>query len=87
MTLAAANDPFVGKWKLDQAKSHIQGVQVKIASAGDNKYTISFGDITDTLVADGTDQPIHFGRTEALTFEGRRGQLEIMRPGKKVSGS
>src|SRR5712671_3987536 len=25
-------------------------------------------------------------RSKTLTFEGRRGQLEIMRPGKKVSG-
>ena len=30
-SLAAATDPFVGKWKLDQPKSKMTGEQVKIA--------------------------------------------------------
>ena len=63
---SAADDPFVGKWKLNQSKSKITGERRKIEALGGNKYTISFGDISDTLVADGTDQPVHFGRTESI---------------------
>lgn len=69
-SLSAANDPFVGKWRLNQSKSKITGQQSKIEALGGNKYTITFGETSDTLVADGTDQPIHFGRTRAITEEG-----------------
>jgi hypothetical protein len=69
-TMLAATDPFVGTWKLNQAKSKITGEQVKIKALGANKYTIDFGDTSDTLVADGTDQPVHFGRTQSIAIEG-----------------
>jgi hypothetical protein len=69
-TLSAAKDPFVGKWKLNQSKSKMTGEQVKIEDLGGNKFTIAMGDISDTLVADGTDQPVHFGRTESITQDG-----------------
>jgi len=69
-TLSAATDPFVGKWKLNQSKSKMTGEQVKIEDLGGNKFTIAMGDISDTLVADGTDQPVHFGRTESITQDG-----------------
>jgi hypothetical protein len=69
-TLLAATDPFVGKWKLNQAKSKISGDELKIQALGGNKYTITFGDISDTLVADGTQQPVHFGRTQSITPQG-----------------
>ncbi len=66
-SLSAATDPFVGKWKLNQAKSKITGEQVKVADLGGNKFTFTFGDVSDTLVANGTDQPVHFGQTNSLT--------------------
>lgn len=69
-TLLAARDPFVGKWKLDQAKSKITGERVNIKDLGENKYEITFGNISNTLVANGTDQPVHFGETESIAFEG-----------------
>lgn len=68
--LLAAKDPFVGTWKLNQAKSKITGEQNTIKDLGGNKYTITFGNISDTLVADGTDQPVHFGHTQSITKEG-----------------
>jgi len=68
--LSAATDPFVGKWKLNQSKSKMTGEQVKIEDLGGNKFTITFGDISDTLVADGTDQPVHFGQTQSITIDG-----------------
>src|ERR1700719_2379766 len=56
-SLSAADDPFVGKWKLNQDKSKIAGEQMKIQDLGDNKYKFSFGNVSDTITADGTDQP------------------------------
>jgi len=67
-TLSAATDPFVGKWKLNQSKSKMTGEQVKIENLGGNKFTLTFGDISDTLVADGTDQSVHSGQTQSITI-------------------
>jgi len=43
------------------------GLQAKIEDLGGNKFRITFGVISDTILADGTDQPIHFGRTRSIT--------------------
>ena len=69
-TLLAAEDPFVGKWKLNEAKSKITGDQFEIKDLGGDKYTLTFGNDSDTLVADGTDQPVHFGRTRSIAIRG-----------------
>ena len=69
-TLWAADDPFAGKWKLDQEKSKITGEQMKIEDLGDNKYQFTFVETSDTITADGTDQPVHFGQTLSITKDG-----------------
>src|SRR5437764_13255070 len=69
-SLSAADDPFVGKWKLNQEKSKIAGEQMKIADIGDNKYKVSFGDVSNTITADGTYQPVHCARTMSVTKDG-----------------
>lgn len=52
----AASDSFVGKWKLDMAKSRLVDV-MKVEAAGANQYTFRFeGAPAETIVADGTDQ-------------------------------
>ena len=82
----AADDPFVGTWKLNQAKSKIAGEQMKIEDFGDNKYKFTFGKVSDTITADGTDQPVHYGRTMNLTKEGANGwKMVIKKDGKVVS--
>jgi hypothetical protein len=68
--LSAAGDPFVGTWKLNPAKSQFSGEQIKIDDLGQNRYKITGGADSDTLTADGTDQPVRFGRTEAITKQG-----------------
>jgi hypothetical protein len=69
-TLWAANDPFVGKWKLDPSRSKLTD-QMKVEAAGTNKYAIDFGGgEAETVVADGTDQPGLFGTTLSITVEG-----------------
>ena len=53
----AARDPFVGKWRLDVPRSTlVDDFQVK--SLGSNRYAFNFeGAPTETVTADGTDQP------------------------------
>lgn len=69
-TSRAADEPLVGKWKLNLSKSKLAD-QMTIAPAGDNKYTLIFAGVgdTETLVADGTDQPGVSGSTISVTIE------------------
>jgi hypothetical protein len=86
-SLSAADDPFVGKWKLNQEKSKIAGEQMKIEDLGDNKYKFSFGNVSDTITADGTDQPVHFGRTRSITKEGSNTWKVVSKKDGKVESS
>jgi hypothetical protein len=66
-TAWAATDPLAGTWKLNPAKSKLTD-QMKVTEAGPNTYTLNFsGDNTETVVADGTDQPGLFGSTASIT--------------------
>ena len=76
LTLAAASvatlpaaDPFAGTWKLNLAKSKFTGQQTKIEDLGQNRYKFTGGADSDTITADGTDQPYHDGTTHAVTME------------------
>ena len=69
-TLWAANDPFVGKWKVNPSKSQLTD-EMKVEAVGKNKYAFTFGPgAVDTIVADGTDQPATQGTTLSVTVEG-----------------
>lgn len=84
-TVWAADDPFCGKWKLNQEKSKIAGEQIKWEELGDNKYKFTFGENSDTVTADGTDQPVHYGRTMSLSKEGSNSlKMVIKRNGKVI---
>jgi hypothetical protein len=66
----AANDPFVGKWKVNPSKSKLYD-EMKVEAAGANKYTLTFGPgQTDTVVANGTDQPALSGTTLSVAVKG-----------------
>lgn len=70
--LLAGTDPFVGKWKLDTVHSHLTD-QMKVESAGANKYRFSFdGTNVETVVADGSDQPGLSGTKLSVTVEDTR---------------
>jgi hypothetical protein len=66
----AADQPFIGKWKLNLSKSKLAD-QMTIAPVGANRYTLTFAGIgdTETLVADGTDQPGVSGTSISITIE------------------
>jgi hypothetical protein len=69
-SVRAANDPFVGKWKVNPSKSTLTD-EVKVEAVGANKYTFTFGPgQVDTVVADGSDQPALQGTTLSVTVEG-----------------
>jgi|HubBroStandDraft_5_1064220.scaffolds.fasta_scaffold595907_1 hypothetical protein len=66
----AANDAFVGKWKVDPSKSALYD-EMKIETLGTNRYAITFGPgAVDTLVADGSDQPALSGSTLSISVNG-----------------
>jgi len=65
----AASAPFVGEWKLNPSKSKLAD-QMKVESIGANKYAFDFGAGSETVIADGTDQPGYGGTTLAVTVEG-----------------
>jgi hypothetical protein len=67
LTLWATDDPFCGKWRLSKEKSKVTGQRLKIEDLGNNKFKFTMGTDTDTVTMDGTDQPIHYGQTMALT--------------------
>ena len=69
-TVWAANDPFVGEWKVNPSKSKLND-EMKVEAVGANKYTFTFGPgQVDTVVADGSDQPALQGTTLSVTVEG-----------------
>jgi len=68
-TLWAADDPFIGKWKLNPSKSKMTDI-MKVESVGANKYTFDFsGDSPETIMLDGTDQPGISGTTLSVSVE------------------
>jgi hypothetical protein len=69
--LHAAAGSFVGKWKLDPDKSTLHD-QMKVTSAGTNRYAFDFGGGPEFIVANGTDQPGLDGSTLAVTPQAPR---------------
>src|SRR5438552_11587587 len=70
-TLWAADDPFVGRWKLNPSKTNYI-LHRKIKGLGGNKYALELDDDfgESSIVADGTDQPSRSGTTLSITVEG-----------------
>jgi hypothetical protein len=52
----AAENPFIGQWKLNSSKSRTPD-EMKVESRGGNTYSFNFGRGAETIVANGTDQP------------------------------
>ncbi|HTT19353.1 MAG TPA: hypothetical protein VMG82_10425 [Candidatus Sulfotelmatobacter sp.] len=86
-SLWGADEPFVGKWKLNTEKSKFAGEITKIEDLGGNKYKWTTGNVSDTMTADGTDQPVHFGRTVSITPEGANEWRMVIKKENKVLSS
>ena len=69
-TVWAANESFVGEWKLNPAQSRLTD-QMKVESVGGNRYAFELGGgSAETIAPDGTDQPGLAGTTLSVTIEG-----------------
>ncbi|HXJ89863.1 MAG TPA: hypothetical protein VMS18_23820 [Candidatus Binatia bacterium] len=86
-SLWGADESFVGKWKLNTEKSKFAGEITKIEDLGGNKYKWTSGNVSDTMTADGTDQPVHFGRTVSITPEGTNEWKMVIKKDNKVLSS
>ena len=53
----------MGRWKIDEAKSHFTGAIDSVTAAGPNTWTFQYGAFSWTIKADGADQPTPFGET------------------------
>jgi hypothetical protein len=68
-TAWAMDDSMVGDWKLHPQKSELTDM-MKVESPGGNKYSFDFGGgDPEVAVADGTDQPGHFGTMIAVRVD------------------
>ncbi len=68
-TLWAANDSFVGTWKVNPGKSTLTD-EMTVETAGANRYKLTFEPgFVDTIVADGSDQPAVGGTTFSITVK------------------
>lgn len=69
-TAWAADDPFIGQWKLNPARSKLTD-EMKVTRVGEDKYTFDFGGGNpETVVVNGTDQPGFDGSTLSVAAEG-----------------
>jgi hypothetical protein len=85
-TLWASDDPFCGKWKLNMEKSQFTGDQIQIQGLGGEKYKWTVGKVSDTITYDGTDQPVHFGRTISMSPNGPNAwKMVIKKDGRVMS--
>ena len=83
----AGDDPFCGKWKVNFAKSKVTGQQMKMEELEGNKIRFNDGSVTDTIVVDGTDQPLQNGGTMALTKLGPNAIRMVIKMNGKLASS
>lgn len=69
-TAWAANDPFIGQWKLNPSRSKVID-EMDVTKVGENKYAFDLGGgKPETIVVDGTDQPGIAGTTLSVAADG-----------------
>lgn len=66
-TALAADDPFIGKWKLSLAKSKLTGQTIEIQEVSTDTWKFKEDEHSDTIFADGLDHLTHFGDSMAIS--------------------
>ena len=80
----AANDPFVGQWKLNPSRSKLTD-EMKVTKVGQDKYAFDFGGgQPETIVVDGTDQPGYADTTLSVAAEGPNWKVIRKKDGRTV---
>ena len=81
----AADDPFIGTWKLDLAKSKISGQTIEIQETGSGSYVFKEDAHSDEIFADGLDHLTHFGDTMAITRQSTDTLIVLYKRGNVVT--
>jgi hypothetical protein len=89
----AADDPFIGKWKLSLAKSKLTGQTIDIQEVSPDHYKFQEDEHSDIIFADGLDHVTHFGDSMAITKQNddtwaityKRGETVLMNTTWKIS--
>lgn len=80
----AANDPFVGQWKLDPSRSKLTD-EMKVTKVSRNKYAFELGGgEPETIVIDGTFQPGIGGTTLSVAPEGPNWKVVRKKDGRTL---
>jgi len=82
--LWAANEPFVGEWKINPSKSKLTD-QMKVERVAGNKYAFDFGGGNpEFIVTDGTDQPALSGTSLSINIEGPDSWKVVRKQGDRI---
>ena len=80
----AANDPFVGQWKLNPSRSKLTD-EMKVTKVGHDKYAFELGGgEPETIVVDGTFQPGFGGTTLSVAAEGSNWKVIRKKDGRML---
>lgn len=80
----AANDPFVGQWKLDPSRSKLTD-EMKVTKVSRDKYAFELGGgEPETIVIDGTFQPGIGGTTLSVAPEGPNWKVVRKKEGRTL---
>jgi len=80
----AADDPFIGKWKLSLEKSKLTGQTIQIQEISANTYNFKEDEHSDVIFADGLDHVTHFGDSMAITKKSEEIWEIVYKNGDKV---
>ncbi len=80
----ATDDSFVGKWKLNPDKSTLNGLTYKVADAGKNQVTFTFGDDTETVTL-GKEHTTKYGNTWLISESGPNAWKWVQKRNGKVT--
>jgi hypothetical protein len=80
----AANDPFLGQWKLNPSRSTLTD-EMKVTKVDQNRYAFELGAGEPEIIdIDGTDQPGNAGSTLSVVVEGPNWRVTRKNAGRMV---
>ena len=80
----AADDSFIGKWKMNPEKSQFTGLTYKVDDAGGGKYNFVFGDDVETMTFDGKEHVTKYGNSWSITQKGPNSWKWVQKRNGKV---
>jgi hypothetical protein len=89
MLSVAANDPFIGTWMFNPAKSNFTGLRFTIENLGQNRYKFMSGTEADaeTFTIDGSYQASRYGYLVAIKKQGPNVWVQTYKKDDTVTGT